>query len=538
MIQYLSFLPKVRRLSMRCVVFSLCFVVLFIWENPTASASTQHAVSHSLKAHPASLKSSSEETSLPAYVILGHKKRLQEIRVGDDAWTLGSDGFVISWTRWEDVWHPTAVQEIPDAVALSFESGEVLVRTKSEEIWGVPPGSDTWEKTGRTPSERSQSNTHDVRAHCYTAGDHRPCSSSEAQEGPHSAMVSAPSLRDILVAEHGYYFVFQDGWYAFGTHEVATPSDVRTLKKINDREQRIWIHGHVIASSVQTSDEHAGDAHVAVCVERADTTQVIDRNLRTGEAVLVSESAGPCPDRAAYRSNVLRLSYADHVVRWTLDSHERTDGPVSISLDNALSMELRSSAYVSRRCAHQTWNVSLYSEIGGETPLRRALCAASATTVHWNALNGHSRGSGILFLGSYGSFLLMVDATTLTVHTLQTSHRIATNAQIRRTPEGTWLIADEKTGTAYTLDAMGERVSREDLVLIDNRLWHRALGGVLLSDDGHQLLVTDAGVVLNGVGIGPIVWRTLTADRRRVRQQPSLFAKQLDALSGSESLAH
>lgn len=508
-------------------LLALCLWALLIWTSSPASARTQRTAS------PPNGAEIERASSLPAYVILGHKRRLQELRVGDDAWTLGADGFVISWTRWNDVWHPSAVQNIPRAQTLFFDRGEVLIYTEDEDLWRASSSTGAWEKTDDTSPAQHNAGEHHESVRCYVADTYAPCALLDQQNSPKSAMVSAPKLRDILIAEHGYYFVFRDGWYAYDAQGLVTPKDPRAVRKLSDKEQRVWVKGDVIASGV-----HAGDAHVALCVEAGDGTTVIDRNLRSGDAVVILESERPCPNRADYTPQFLRLSYADHSVRWTLNTQEIQEAPVSITLDNALAVELRASASVSRGCAHHTWDVSLYSDIVAEALLRRGLCAASATALDWNALDGRSGGSGILFVGSFGSFALMVDAKTMQIHTLQTNLRIATHARIRRTSDGSWLIADDKTSTVLRINSSGELGESNDLILIGNRLWYQAEGGVLTSDDGHQLLATDAGVVLNGVGIGPVAWRTLTADMRRVRQHSTLFSEQVNALRAGVSHAN
>lgn len=521
MTQYFSFLCLSDRSFRGIALFATWLMALLLGGSSPASAETG---STSPKLDAAQV--SKEDAPLPAYVILGHKKRLQQLRVRDNAWTLGADGFVISWTLRDQIWRPTSVQRIGGAQDLSYARGEVLVATHNGERWRLSDAPGVWERVDGSSSSLEVDDEPSGSTPCDFANADNPCLSSDAHDGPDSAMVSAPTLRDILIADHGQYFVFRDGWYAHNAQELVTPEDLQALRTFGKSEQRVWVDGEVIASSVE-----AGDARVALCVEDRDGgATVIDRNLRSGMRRVVFESARGCPTRAEYMSETLRLSYADHLVEWPLDTQETRASQVSIPLQTALSLTLRASASISRGCAYQTWDVSLHSDIVGDAPLRRELCARSATALHWNALDGRAGGSAILFVGRYGSVLLMVDAQTLGVHTLQSDISIATHAKIRRTADGMWLIADAKSNEALILNNAGDLVARRDLVLIDDRLWNRAEGGVMQSDDGHQMLVTDAGAVLNGVGIGPVVWRTLTADMRRIRQSPNLFSEQLNGL--------
>lgn len=534
MTQYVSQFRHNTRPSLGIVALSSFLMALLLGMSSPALADTQDVVDSppESKLH----RTSTGDAPLPAYVILGHKKRLQEVRIRDNAWTLGADGFVISWVLRNHIWRPTSVQKIPSAKGFSCEREEVLVVTQDGGRWRRFSTSGVWERVDGAPPKSPMVEMVDGppdEMQC-DAGDLRvPSTSSDPHDGPQSAMISAPTLRDMLIADHGQYFVFRDGWYAHNAQALAAPEDVRVLRTFGETEQRVWVDGDVIASGVE-----AGDARIALCVEDSDGSTVIDRNLRSGARTVVMESERGCPSRADYLAGTLRLSYVDYVVKWPLDTQETTESHVSIALETALSVELRASASVSRRCAYQTWDVFLYSEIVGDAPLRRELCARSATALHWNAFDGRSGGSAILFVGRYGSVLLMVDAKTLTIHTLQTDIPIATHAQIRRTADGTWLIADAKANEALILNDAGVLVERRDLVLIDNRLWNHAQGGVLQSEDGHQLLVTDAGVVLNGVGIGPVVWRTLTADMRRIRQNPPLFSEQVNVLRADEIRAN
>lgn len=67
----------------------------------------------------------------PAFFIVGHRAKIQEIVREQHAWTLGEDGQVVHWQQQDGPWVPVALQRVDDAFALSLHGDFLQVYTPS-----------------------------------------------------------------------------------------------------------------------------------------------------------------------------------------------------------------------------------------------------------------------------------------------------------------------------------------------------------------------------------------------------------------------
>jgi|GEM_PF-6682802 len=362
-------------------------------------------------------------------------------------------------------------------------------------------------------------------ARCFEHQSYERCATHNANGFPESSMVSSRTLRNILTAEHGEYFVFRDGWYGLTREVPPVWDDAQAVRTYDSLEQRVWFNGEVLASAVQD-----GTAHVAICRSTAGQAEVLEKDLSTGDTRRVTQ-APSCPLRADYDNNALVLSYGDRLVRWSLSDHQVREDPIDIALSSVLDARLVAAPSVSRGCPYRFWRVSMLTPWLAETPIARGICAQQAVPLRWDAVDGDGGGAAVLLRGRFGSHLVLVDRDTLATHTLQTNLDIPAHAQIYRRHDGNFFIVDPHQGTAELVDTSGQTLATEALVVIDGRVWREGRGGVLASDDGHQLLATDVGVVLDGVGIGPLAARTVTSDRYLIDRQPRLFSTRVRTLN-------
>lgn len=515
-----------------------CCAVVVVFSSAMPSANAQSRGSAQRQASPSSTGSP------PAFLVLGHRQKVDEIQHGRDAWTLGSDGYIIAWNYEDSRWIPRAVRQVPNSSSLALE-GETLwvygpdhttiltvdlTPIRTEESIEQPP------KPSREDRVLAKETSVDgASLPCDETPSNETCAASTPIRGPDTAMISVRTLRNILVADHGSFFLFRDGWYSVSSTSNAQMEDALHIEAYSDADQRVWLDESVLASSVID-----GEAHVATCAIRENRAQVRDRNLRTGAVTLVESTEDTCPLRAEYEEDLLLLAYDDHVFRWrngeTIVEQDPED-TLRAPLSSILGSSLVARASITRGCAYRRWDLSLSMAAAGSSPIARGVCARTATPIKWTYAREGEGGAGILLRTRTGSQLWLVDRTSLAVHVYQTDVDLPPHVQIQRREDGTLFIADQRTGDAMHIDAQGQVLSTEAMVWIDGRIWREADGGILVSDDGHQLLATDRGVVLDGLGVGPITSRTITSDLRRLSAQPALFSAHLRALAaGSVAL--
>lgn len=613
-----SFFARARALALLCLTGCLA--------TPASGSAHQRAATPTPDA----------DTS-PAYHVLGHAQRRQQILTEDRAWTLGEDGYILAWTRGKDgQWSVGAVRQIararaiahngntllawtPDAIlpldptlkaqgslgrddAIACTDGRAWQHTREghlcvgdgsgqgictedtiprpnlregvctsdgtthclsisdasgAEAWCTTPdalafegGSDAGyavfhptEKGGAwrvfrqgqwrdadadAQGEALRSGREDLQP-CFADGGAARCEEVSRHDAPDSARVSARTLRNILIAKHGFYFIFRDGWYAVSTEDAPAIEDIAQVRMLADASQRVWLDENIMRAQVED-----GVARVSSCKrEENGGATIIDRDLSTGRATVVHRSDAGCPKRAEYHEGVLHLSYADRLLQWDILAQELREAPVEMSIKNALSSSLIAEPTLSRHCSHFRWDVSFRTAFSGKIPIARDICARHAVTLPWRTASHEGEGAALLLTGDFGSYLWLVHADSMRTHAVQTSEVIPAHATIYRQADGNYILSDRRTGRSMYLDPNGEVLDEVPMVMIGGRMWRETKSGVLKSDDGHQLLVTDAGVVLDGVGIGPITTRTLTHDMRRISAQPALFAQQLRLLGHS-----
>lgn len=384
--------------------------------------------------------------------------------------------------------------------------------------------SDGWNDASSAAPPISVRAAQDGVARCFRDQSYAPCIGETPSDMPESSMVSARTLHNILPADHGDYFVFRDGWYGVSKDVHPAWTDVRALREYSSSEQRVWLDEEVLRSSVQN-----GVARVATCASHQGQAVVIDRDLSTGISRQVTRQER-CPLRADYRDGELLLAYGDRLIRWDIEHETSAETAVRAQVSETLSSDLVATSSISRGCAYMRWDISLSTPTAGDAPVGRGICAQTAVPLPWHSVSGGEGGAAILLRGRHGSQLRMVDRLTLSTYTLQTDVDIPAHAQIYRRSDGDFFIVDPHRGTALLLDTKGQILASEALVVIDGRIWRAGDGGTLVSDDGHQLLATDIGVILDGVGVGPLAARTIATDRRRIKAQPVLFSSQLRTL--------
>lgn len=416
----------------------------------------------------------------------------------------------------------------PDALA--FEGGSdagyaVLHPQEHQRVWRIWDG-EQWQAAESGHTGVKIPSNHDGLLPCFEGDSGHRCDSSAASDGPENGRISARTLRNILIAEHGFYFIFRDGWYGVHSDEAPSFDDVAYVHREPDGGERVWLQENVLRAQVED-----GVARVSSCRETEEGATVIDRELHHGRTTVVHTSDDGCPKRAEYHEGTLHLSYRDRLLRWDILTEELEEAPVEMSIKNALSSSLIAEPSVSRHCSHLRWDVSFRTAFSGKIPIARDICARHAVTLPWHAATHEGDGAAIVLTGDFGSYLWLVHADSMTTHAIQTSEVIPAHTTIYRQEDGNYVLSDRRSGRSLILSPSGEVLDDTPMVFIGGRMWREEAGGVLASDDGHHLLVTDRGVILDGVGIGSITHRALTHDMRRVSARLALFSSQLRLLA-------
>lgn len=364
-------------------------------------------------------------------------------------------------------------------------------------------------------------------AYCFLAQDsYQRCSRLDAIDALDTRSVSSHVLQDVLMTEQGLYAVFPNGWYSLNAPALSASAEgIVSVRDYPNAQQRVWIDGEILGTGL-----HRATPHVAVCTQTATHWWIRDIQLESGTARTVSRGDGPCPNRADYHGDFLRLSFETRAEAWSLDSAQLQTADIRSPFQGAIAGELIARAGLARHCAHWAWDVAIESDTLGRVPLRERACARSMASTRWASDGGRSHGPALIMAGNASSFVFMIDEDTLESFTLRTRGKLSPRTRIHRSNNGSWLLSDPQTGEAHRFDARGGDAGSSISLVIGQRVWVLERFGILVSEDGHELLVTDEGLAIDGVGIGPVMPRTLTRSMQRLSDAPAAFQLAMEAL--------
>lgn len=348
------------------------------------------------------------------------------------------------------------------------------------------------------------------------------CASVDAASDLAFGPVVVPRLLEIVRDRSGLYFVFADGWLRVQPtlESAASVFEQFTTRRITPHAERVWVSAEILG--VSGSGE---EARIALCEAQSGRWELRDITLHNGISTPIDRGRGECPTRVDYRGNEVVYSSEASLRVFDLAQRRGSDAALEAPFSGSLPGVLRAESIAARQCPSSAWLVKLASDHIGSIPLAAPVCANTLTMLRWDSESGLHEGPGVLLVSNHTSTLHLIDENTLQIFSLRVTERLSQRTRVHLDTNGTWLLSDPERASALRVSADLRSASSEDSVVVLGRVWAHQGGGVYRDASGTTLFVSDAGVVINETGLGPVARRVVREDLRPL----DLRAEQLQA---------
>lgn len=353
------------------------------------------------------------------------------------------------------------------------------------------------------------------------------CGFSDPAKGMDWGRVRVPRLQEVAVDTSGIYFVFSDGWLRVqpSLERVRSVFSNLSTRQLSEHSERVWVNGQILGI------EASGDvARVAVCELTNEVWRLFDIQLHNGEVTQVDNGRDACPERVDYVRSGLTYAVGKAAKHFDFATKRIWSASLEAPFEGAIQGVLQAEGRTVRHCAATSWSVHVKSEALGSIPVASEACASSIALLRWDSETGLNQGPGVLLIGANTSSLHLIDEDTLQIFSFRIPIVLSRRTEVHMDSDGSWVLFDPVNSSAIRVAPDMKSSKDEDAIVVLNRIWRHSGSGVYQDNFGTMLLVTDAGIVINNSGIGPVARRVVRDDLRPLDFRPGQLRTSIRTL--------
>lgn len=358
-------------------------------------------------------------------------------------------------------------------------------------------------------------------------GDASGCRFNDAAAGMDWGRVRVPRLQEVAVDPSGIYFVFSDGWLRVqpSLERVRSVFSSLSTRQLSDHSERVWVNGQILGI------EASGDlARVAVCELKNEAWRLLDIQLHNAEVTLVDSGIESCPERVDYERSGLTYAVGKEAKHFDFATKRAKSASLEAPFEGAIQGVLQAEGKTVRHCAATSWSVHVKSPALGSIPVASEACASSIALLRWDSESGLNQGPGVLLIGANTSSLHLIDEDTLQIFSFRIPIVLSRRTEVHMDTDASWVLFDPVSSSAIRVAPDLKSSRDEDAIVVLNRIWRHRGSGVYQDNFGTTLLVTDAGIVINNAGIGPVARRVVRDDLRPLDFRPGQLRTSIRTL--------